>query len=244
MRIDQQTMEYLAGRTFDTGKIFDFLQMGKKDETRITMTEKLLRSRKVLHLGACDHIECIDEKRRNMTWMHGILCQIAKKIIGIDINEEAVVYCNTRGIDNIFCADITKEIDTVKKHLKTVGGGKEKYWLYAGELLEHLSDPVDFLSCIQSNYSDMIDKIVITVPNAFRLDNFRFALNGQEGINTDHRHWFSPFTLSKICTDAACIVEEVYLVDYASGRLAKLLHKKWPQNLFYNNIVLVARLEN
>lgn len=229
---------YLEGESFDSGKIFDFSYMPQKNETRISITKKLLKDKRVVHLGACDHKECIYEKRKKGVWIHDIICDTAKEVIGVDINDEAVKYCNENGIKNIFSADITKDVDVVREWLHRGKG----YVLYAGEILEHISNPVVFLNGIRENYQNEIKEIVITVPNAFRLDNFRFALKGEEGINTDHRHWFSPFTLSKICTDAGIKVKEVYLVNYASGRLAKLIKKKYPKNLFYDNIVLVGEL--
>lgn len=48
--------------------------------------------------------------------------------------------------------------------------------LYAGEILEHISNPMEFLSSIKRNYRNEIKRVVITVPNAFRLDNFRYAI--------------------------------------------------------------------
>jgi hypothetical protein len=40
--------------------------------------------------------------------------------------------------------------------------------------------------------------LVLTTPNAFRYQAALQSLRGQEIINSDHRYWFSPYTLAKV----------------------------------------------
>lgn len=42
------------------------------------------------------------------------------------------------------------------------------------------------------------EKLVVTVPNALRVQNGLNARHGCEIINSDHRFWFTPFTISKV----------------------------------------------
>jgi hypothetical protein len=57
---------------------------------------------------------------------------------------------------------------------------------------------VHFLSRVQRNLSGYCREIIVTVPNAFALQNFLNAFRRVEKINSDHRFWFSPYTLAKI----------------------------------------------
>ena len=70
------------------------------------------------------------------------------------------------------------------------------------------------MDAIKTNYGDCFDNIIITVPNAFWLQNLRFAFRTREGINTDHRHWFSPFTLLKHLRTAGFMATDIFFADY------------------------------
>lgn len=105
-------------------------------------------------------------------------------------------------------------------------------YLILGEILEHLDDPTLFLKKLKANFKDHCESIVITVPNAFKLVNFRRALRHEELINTDHRFWFTPFTLAKVCASADLSVEEFEIVlDKPIGLrriLKKILSSRYP----------------
>lgn len=113
--------QYIKGAILFVEKFLIF-HIGQKNETRVSITKKIIKDKSVVHLGACDHMECIDEKREKGTWMHDIISDSAKAVIGIDINEETVQYCNAVGIKNIFCSDIIKDVDMIRKMLY---GGKK-----------------------------------------------------------------------------------------------------------------------
>jgi hypothetical protein len=71
-----------------------------------------------------------------------------------------------------------------------------------GEVLEHIDNPVLFLSALRTKYGQYVKHMIITVPNAFALDNLQFAFKNLEFVNTDHRFWFTPFTLAKVGSEA------------------------------------------
>jgi hypothetical protein len=119
-----------------------------------------------------------------------------------------------------------------------------KKWDYivAGEVLEHIDDPVMFLKAIREKYGACTERIIITVPNALSYTNFRFALRNIEMINSDHRFWFTPFTLLKVATQAGIVVEDFDLcVDNEPGFFSV---KRWLKDkpLFRNRIVLRGKL--
>jgi 2-polyprenyl-3-methyl-5-hydroxy-6-metoxy-1,4-benzoquinol methylase len=95
------------------------------------------------------------------------------------------------GYSQVTCADVIRgEVPEIER--------QEWDYMLLGELLEHLDDPVGFLAAIRQRYKNNIARVIITVPNALSLLNVRSAFHHQECINTDHRHWFSPYTLGRM----------------------------------------------
>jgi len=81
--------------------------------------------------------------------------------------------------------------------------------------LEHLDNPIDFLSTLKKRYASYIDRVILSVPTAFRIDNYRQAKKTVEVINSDHRYWYTPYTLGKIVTRAGC---HVILFQFCQGQ--------------------------
>lgn len=77
-----------------------------------------------------------------------------------------------------------------------------------GEILEHVDNPCAFLIAIRERYSRCINRMIITVPNAFSWQNISYTFSCEECINTDHRYWFTPYTLGKIATQAGMEIEQ------------------------------------
>lgn len=106
-------------------------------------------------------------------------------------------------------------------------------WDYAilGEILEHIDNPVSYLNAIQQLYSDCLIRIVITVPNAWTQATMRMANRSTEIINSDHRYWFTPYTLSKVMVQAGLHLEDLYFanrvplsgIDLVKNKFSKLI---------------------
>ena len=89
----------------------------------------------------------------------------------------------------------------ILKSLKTDINTKIDYILIP-DVIEHIGNPVEFLQAIRKRFKNNAEKVILTTPNGFRWDNFINSFKSKEVINTDHRFWFTPFTLSKIVSDA------------------------------------------
>lgn len=111
-----------------------------------------------------------------------------------------------------------------------------------GEVLEHIGDPVAFLSTIRTKYCDYVDRIVVTVPNALRIANFQFAKQGMEVINSDHRFWFTPYTLAKIMTDAGLVIEGYRMLQSNPVTDPNARSFLLQNPLFREGVAMVARL--
>ncbi|MBK9336772.1 MAG: methyltransferase domain-containing protein [Lewinellaceae bacterium] len=195
----------------------------------------IISNKRVIHFGCVDHLSIVEQRRKENTWLHEILAKNCTDLVGIDIDEQGIAYMQQAGFEAYRANVLTDPAPEAVLNRK---------WDYivAGEVLEHVDNPVDFLSAIRQKYGPVTDRIIITVPNALSYTNFRFALRNTEMINSDHRFWFSPFTLLKV-VERAGIIPEAYdlCVD---EHFSMFSIKYWLRNLplFRNRVVLIGRL--
>lgn len=202
MQFDDITKKYLSGSSFSSGLTIKICQSGDLLEDRFSIIENITRGKDIIHLGCVDHLPIIEEKIRKNIWLHSRLCSCAHRCLGIDINSEGIKYLETKlGYTDLVCADITEP---------NIPELMNNQWdfLIMGEILEHVDNPCAFLKVIHENYSQNIHRIIITVPNALSWQNISHTFSHEECINTDHRYWFTPYTLGKIITQAGMEVEE------------------------------------
>jgi hypothetical protein len=238
IELNEYIFEYLSGKKLDSGfKLKIEKYTGTKYDVASLTIEKI-KNKSVIHLGCADHLDLIMKKIRNNTWFHKILTENSAECIGLDINREAVEYIrNNTEFLNVYYCDI---LNGLPNNLST----KKWDYLVAGEVLEHISNPSVFLEDIRVKYSGIIEKILITVPNALRIENFKFALRNIECVNSDHYYWFTPYTLAKVVYRAGYKINEIYLATKyifdlrARSRLKYYLLKRFP--LLRDTIILEA----
>ena len=225
MKLSHDDYKYLSGDKFSSGyclNINDFTECVVKKEYLI---EKI-RNSKNIHIGCIDHLVIMDEKIKFKKWLHEDIHNYSDYSLGIDINLEGIDYIKNKYPQyNLLYLDVMD--DNVPELIK------EKEWDYIilPDVIEHINSPVDFLKAIKKNYSEYCDKLIITTPNATRYRSLKEVLHNTEFINSDHRFWFTPYTLSKIIIEANCKIESFDLVE--SGELPKRnLLKKYLLNKF------------
>ncbi|MBN1200109.1 MAG: hypothetical protein JXA23_12200 [Bacteroidales bacterium] len=156
------------------------------------LTELSLKKR-VIHLGFADHIGLIESKLAKNQWLHKRLMDVTDQCIGIDLNEEAVNFVKEKiGIDKVYTYNLTESppFSEITNHAWDL--------MILGEIIEHIDNPVLFLKILKEKYGSCVRSLVITAPNAFRFKNSKAFLTKEEYINSDHRYWFTPYTLAKI----------------------------------------------
>lgn len=199
---------------------------------------ELFADKKVIHLGCTDHLAIIQSKLSAGNYLHSLITYVAEKCVGIDINREALDFIQSKGIDNVIFGDITQP------GITAITEGHYDYILL-GEMLEHVENPVDFLKSVVKNYGEYIDKVVITVPNAFGLPFLAGALNqGVESVNSDHKYWFTPYTIAKVIHQAGLELEHLQMCLYETSKFVlqgnEALLKSKP--LLLDTIVAVVSL--
>ncbi|WP_448516113.1 glycosyltransferase [Pseudothermotoga sp.] len=229
----EKLMPYLSGEKFSSSFEISLWNMPYLD--RISFLEKKCRGKNVAHIGFADHKDLIMKKLQNNVWLHKRLLEVCNVCYGIDIDCQAVEFVrNTLGISNVYCLDLINEdlpYEVSKNHFD---------YVLLPEVIEHLDDPVLFLKEIRRKFIDIAERIIVTVPNAFRLLNFHLAMKNSEGINTDHRYWFTPYTILKLIVRAGFEPEELFMADlYPSG---SDLPSKIP--ILREDIILIAKFRN
>lgn len=243
MKFSNEINEYLAGKQFSAGLDIEFGDLKYPDQTRIQKIIELTKGKRVIHIGCADHLALIETKIANDKWLHGLLNKATKECIGLDIDQEAIHLIREKlQIKNVFL--VGEEAD------KLIFEGEEKWdYMVLGEIIEHVDNPVAFLSDLQKKYGHKVDKIIITAPNVFNLLTIKDIYSNKENINTDHRYWFSPFTLTKIVINSGFNHPEIHFVERVKLPILKAVLKRikillnipltFKANCF-SNIVLVA----
>lgn len=204
MYIEQSDIPFLSGESYSNGRQIKY-QLEPDDRSyrsRADVLVEICRGKRVIHVGCVDHdVASIKHKIQRGKWLHQILCGVADRCFGVDIQEAGIHYLRDElGYEDVAVVNVAE--DLCEPLL-------EGEWdiLLIPEVLEHIDDPVAFLKGVRAQFRGRVDSLVMTVPNAFSHDNWKSARHGVESINTDHRYWFTPYTLAKVAMAAGFEVQ-------------------------------------
>lgn len=242
MKFDSEINQYITGEKFSAALQVPFSSHKFEDADRPDKIAQIAKNKRVIHIGCCDHLPLIEEKIRKKRWLHKLLVENTQKCIGIDINREAIEYVkNKLNISDVYCLDVLKD---------DIDLGNETWdYVILGEMIEHVDNPVDFLKIIRQKFQGKVKKIIITAPNVFNVFYAKYLKKNIEYINTDHRYWFSPYTLSKVAAISGfsnCELTYAHIVKLPFFKTAiRALKKKlnikryYRANHFYS-VILIA----
>jgi hypothetical protein len=245
MKIEAEVLKFLKGETFQTSLTVTLRNSKHDIISREALITEMVKGKSVIHIGCSDHIQVINEKIKTNTWLHKLLTDNSERCIGIDIDKESIEFIkNELGYNNVFQGDITTDNFDVIKTVK---------WDYAvfGELIEHLDNPVNFLKSFKERFGENISRFIITVPGIYNRRQFSNMLNFKEIINSDHRFWFTPYTISKVVASAGLVPEEITYANLISLSVPELITRKLRQLAgirvkypfyYFNTIVISGRI--
>lgn len=166
----------------------------------------VLRSagKKVLHLGCVDS-GLLEERFARGELLHQKLAPAARELWGVDIDAAGIDFLRSRGFDHLLVADLARP------HLPPALAGEEFEVIVACEILEHLDNPGLFLGAVRAMMRPGATELIVSVPNAFRIVNFRWMLRGVEWVHPDHKYWFSYSTIHGLLRGAGLRVKEVFV---------------------------------
>lgn len=241
MQFSKETLAYLNGDKFTEDLLvrYEYESDDYVYQSRFDLLTALCRGKKVIHVGCVDHdIEAIERKLKNGTWLHKQLSDVAARCYGIDIQEHGIAYIR----DHLGYAD-AEAINILTQDSKALLEDQWDYLLLP-EVLEHIGNPADFLTALRNKLQGRVGKIIITVPHALYRGNYKRTSQGVERINSDHRFWFTAYTLAKLMVDAGFEIEKVTFSNsgpmQSGSRLQKWLYGKYPMKR--NNLMILGRL--
>lgn len=153
---------------------------------------KLCTGKRILHLGAADY-PFHKEAALDNNLLHQKIEQVAKEVVGIDQNAEAIYYLRVHhGINNIIYADTTNALDISDERLKQVFDV-----ILCCDIIEHVENP-GMLIKFCSEYMKDNTLLVITTINASSIKNALRALQGREAVHHEHVSYYSYSTLGQL----------------------------------------------
>jgi len=194
-------------------------------DDRFNAIEGWMRGKRVLDVGAAS-----GHKRED--WLHARIASVAARAVGIDIDETGVAAARSRGYD-VRVADASK-----------VDLGERFDVVFAGELIEHLSNFDGFL---ESAYRHLEDNghLVLTTPNAFCVSNFVYRFGFSVKVHHEHTCWFCEDTLATLLARRGFEVDHVDYVPHSTPgavrrALAGSVRRLLPKRLAWRTLLVTA----
>ncbi len=243
MQFDAKLFEYLHGAKFSNGlqAAYPFAEEDFRYDTRINWLRTMCAGKKVVHVGCVDHaLKQVKHKLKRGNWLHAHLMEICARVLGVDIDANGIDELRQElQITDLLAADLRND------PCEPIVSAQWDMILLA-EVLEHIGDPVSFLSTLRERFGHLTSEFVITVPNVFASEVVSHAKRGIEAINSDHRFWFTPFTIAKVCIDAGLTPTRVVLCRNGTIKRRALLRNRRMrrQPLLRNNIIVCARVSD
>lgn len=179
---------------------------------RVAEILQLCRDKRVLHLGCADYPFA---ELQGENFLHEPLSHVARELWGIDLSEEGVRALQAQGFSNLVVGDV----EDPQVHALLPGDFNV---IVAGELIEHLASPGDFLTSIRQLMGSDTE-LLLTTPNACTLKGVIHALVGQEKVHPDHNYYFSHFTIQQLLEKFGYRCVESYYYQEVRGRGLSLI---------------------
>jgi len=159
---------------------------------RIDYILKSCSGKSVLHVG-CTNSPYTQRSIEDGSLLHFRLAKVASKLYGIDIDEEGINIMREEGIKDLAVANVEDMINT------NPFNSIDFDIIIAGEIIEHLPNPGQFLESMKPILSKPGSRLLITTVNAFyALRIFNGLFGGKEGVHPDHVSYYSKSTLNKL----------------------------------------------
>lgn len=207
--------------------------------------ERAARARAILHVG-CTGAPNTQKRWAAGTLLHKNLCDRRagdQRVVGIDIEEESLAWLRQRmPREEILYADA----HALDEHL----GGARFDLVIAGDVIEHLPNPGQFLTSCRSVLAGD-GALLVTTVNAYGIARFAKAFFNHEAVHPEHTAYFSHRTLARLLGMSGyevarlgyytCkpIVGKAPIARYAGNAVEHLFAPVWPQ--FSEGVIVEAR---
>lgn len=174
-------------------------------------------------------VGCVGQDRdfASDNWLHNKVRKVASRADGVDILLDEIAQLKQRGY-NMYSLD---ELQTTSNRYDVV---------LMADVIEHVNDPVSFLSLYASFLSEN-GFMIVTTPNSNRANNFvNILFNNNYTVNPEHTCWFCPRTFSEVTARAGLnIVQFFWANHYFTSAQVKGIYQKFKMQL--SNMLIGAR---
>lgn len=151
-----------------------------KPVDRIEYLKECCLSKAVIDLGALDETAFM-AKRGNGTWVHEEIARVASRVIGLDSSNLVPADGLITGPRSLILRSTTEQLpELLHSH------GYSPDVVVAGELIEHVANPLEFLSTLRHVPQLQGKSLLLTTPNATALHNVLIGMSSRESTHPDH----------------------------------------------------------
>jgi len=172
-----------------------------------------------LHLGCVDE-GYLSERFERVELMHQKLATVSKELWGVDIDEKGIEYLRGQGFENLLVGDICAlgDVEPIRNRLFDT--------IVASEVMEHLQNPGLFLKAVKAFMAPGKTELIVTVPNAFRIDTLMWLFHRVEYVHPDHHYWFSYYTVTHFLQKNGFHIEEVYVYSFNPVHISQAMSRR------------------
>lgn len=154
---------------------------------KIKYITKQVKNKSALDLGCVAHnLNLIKTQSKNNAWMHKIIKDYSKYVVGIDNEKKEIKILNNKGYNIIY------------KDVQDFNLEKKFEIIFAGEIIEHLANLSGFFNSIKLHMK-RDSKLILTTPNCCRISNFlRILIKGKSVESKYHTLTFTAFLLNNL----------------------------------------------
>ena len=165
------------------------------------------KDKQVLHLGCVDEGHLYERFERGEL-MHQMLAVVSKELWGVDIDTKGIEYLRHQGFENLLVGDVCmlESVEVLRNRVFEV--------IVASEVIEHLQNPGLFFEGVKRFMIPEETELILTVPNAFRIDNLLWLFRGVEYVHPDHYYWFSYYTVCHFLEKNGFVLKNVMVYSF------------------------------
>jgi 2-polyprenyl-3-methyl-5-hydroxy-6-metoxy-1,4-benzoquinol methylase len=201
------------------------LHIGRPVE-RVSFIAERCRGKRVLDIGCLD--ETALDKQNTNEWLHQRIAALAKQVTGIDLSEHLPVDGLVTGPNSRIIKGDGTNPDVAPDIVDII---------VAGEFIEHIENPLQFLSRIKLSYPGR--EMLISTPNGASFANALLGTISREAQHRDHLLTSTYKTLNTLCQRAGC--RDWDIIPYRFYATEMLLQSTGPKRIAVKAVETIIR---